>query len=227
MMKTNQSKVNFEKIKKAAIYSLKKPGKGKAALPKSESTQFPNLFVFRHTETFDNKRKIFSGRRDSRLTPQGILQAKELAQKLRSKKIDLIITAPLQRCRQTALEILKFHRRAKLIKEPQLLERDYGRLTGASKEKLMNDDFKKAILYRRSYDFPPPKGESIKDVQMKRIYPFCRELEKRMLKSKQNIAISCTNNTMRLIRMFFEGLTIEEMLTIENSFGDYASYVVK
>lgn len=218
--------VDFNKIKTAALASLKHPGQG-TTLPKQESSRWPVIYVFRHTQTYDNFRRIFSGRRNSRLTPTGIQQAKKLAKKLKDKRIDLMIVSPLLRCQQTAREVLRYHPKVKVEKEPLLLERDYGRLTGKSKLKLMREAPEKAILYRRSWDVSPPGGESIKNVFEQRIYPFCRNLVNRIRKEKINVSICCTNNTMRLIRKFFENLTIEETLTLENPFGDYASYVVK
>ncbi|MDI6882894.1 MAG: histidine phosphatase family protein [Patescibacteria group bacterium] len=216
----------FEKIKKAALFSLKKPGGQKKKLPQKESNSYSTLYVFRHSQSCDNYRRIFSGRRQSRLTPEGIKQAKELAEKLKNKKINLFIISPLVRCQQTIKPIQKYHPRAKVRVEKLLKERDYGKLTGKSKMKLMREDFKKAILYRRSYDVPPPGGESIKQVQ-KRVFPFCKKLEKKLSKEKINLAICCTNNTMRLLRMYFEKLSVEEMLTLENPFDDYAAYIVK
>jgi len=218
--------IDFEKIKKAALASLKHPGGG-GELPKEESSCFPTVYLFRHTQTFDNARRIFSGRRDSRLTPLGIKQARMLARKLKNKKFDVAIISPLTRCFQTIKEVLVYHPKVPIEREKLLLERDYGLLTGRSKEKLMREDFEKAVLYRRSYDFPPPQGESIKVVQTKRVYPFCQKLVKRLKQQRINVAVCCTNNTMRLVRMFFEKLTIEEMLTLENPFADYAAYVVK
>jgi len=219
------TKVNFEKIKKAAIDSLKKPGK-KSVLPKTKSEKPPVLYVFRHSQTYDNLRRIFSGRRDSNLTLKGIKQSKTLAKLLKTKKIALFISSPLSRCLQTLKEIKKLHKKVSIIKERMLTERDYGKLTGKSKEKLMRENFEKAVLYRRSYDVSPPGGESLKEVQIKRVYPFCKKLEKMMKKKKINIAVCCTNNTMRLIRMYFEKLSIEQMLTLENPFADFASYCV-
>jgi len=221
------TKINFEKIKKAAIASLEKPGGRKKPLPKKESKKYSTLYVFRHTQTHDNVRRVFSGRRQSRLTPKGIEQAKIMGQKLKNKKIDLFIISPLIRCKQTMKPIRKYHKKTKLITEPLLKERNYGKLTGKSKLKLMKQDFKKAILYRRAYDYPPPNGESIKQVQQKRVFPFCKKLEKKLKKEKINVAICCTNNTMRLVRMYFEGLSIEQMLILENPFTDYAAYAIQ
>ena len=219
--------IDFEKIKQAALSSLQHPGRGKKPLPKQESHQWPVIYLFRHTQTYDNLRRIFSGRRDSRLTPTGIRQAQQLAKKLKSKKFDLLILSPLKRCRQTVQEVLRYHPQTPKKEEPLLLERDYGQLTGKSKLKLMRQNPEKAILYRRSWDVPPPGGESLKMVWERRVHPFCQNLVKKIEQEEMNVAICCTNNTMRLIRMFFEKLTIEEMLVLENPFADYASYVLK
>ena len=219
-------RISLEKIKKAAIASLNNPGGSGNALPKKESKRHPTLYVFRHTQTYDNIRRIFSGRRETKLTPEGIKQAKKLAQILKDKEIDLFISSPMIRCFQTVEPVRKYHKKAELVKEELLLERDYGKLTGRSKTKLMKEDFEKAVLYRRSWDFPPPDGESIKMVWEGRLEKFCKDLEKKMRLEKINVAVSCTNNTMRLIRMYFEKLSIEEMLVLENPYADYGAYVI-
>ena len=225
------AKVNFEKIKKAAIASLKKPGGGKKPLPKKESVKYSVLYVFRHTETHDNFRRIFSGLRNSLLTPRGIKQAKELAKKLKAKKIDLAIFSDIapgpDRAEDTLAIVLKYHPNTSVEPNPLLHERDYGDLTGTSKIKLYKKNPELCLKYRRSWSFPPPGGESIEMVWQTRVKKFCKDLEKRICRENINVAISCTNNTMRLIRMYFEGLSIQEMLTLENPFGDYAAYVVK
>lgn len=217
----------FQRIKKAALASLQHPGGAAHKLPKQEPKKYPVLYIFRHGETYDNRRRVFSGRRDSKLTEEGIRQTQILTKKLKNKKIDLGISPDLSRCKKTLKIVFRHHPRAKIQIEPRLLERSYGQLTGRSKDKLTRENLYLGIKYRRAYDFPPPGGESFKMVQQ-RIFPFCQDLQKRMKKEKINVAVSCTNNTMRLIRMFFEKLSVAEMQTLENPLGqDYASYVIQ
>jgi broad specificity phosphatase PhoE len=45
------------------------------------------LFVFRHAETFDDRRGIFSGWRDSDLTSKGIAQAQKIAEHTKWKGV--------------------------------------------------------------------------------------------------------------------------------------------
>ncbi len=214
---------DLDELRQAAVRSLQEPGRSAKPLPKDESRP-PVLYLFRHTQTYDNIRRIFSGRRQTRLTPEGERQAKKLAEKLKSKKIDLFISPPLKRCRQTLEPLRKYFPNAAYIEKKELVERDYGDLTGRSKLRIMKLYPEKAILWRRSWDTPPPGGESLKQVWEERIKPFCRWLEKEMKDKNINIAYCGTNNTIRLIRMYFEDLSIDQMLTLENPYADYAAY---
>lgn len=215
--------IDFKSLQRAAISSLEKPGSS-TPLPKSEISGQPTLYLFRHTQTKDNIRRIFSGRRQTSLTAEGKKQAQALAQKLKNKKIDLFISPPLLRCLQTLQPLSKFFPKTTYLQKKELIERDYGILTGKSKMQIMKQYPQKAVLWRRSWDVPPPRGESLKQVWETRIQPFCQWLEKEMKTKKINIGYCGTNNTIRLIRMYFEKLPIEKMLTLETPYGDYAAY---
>ena len=81
-------------------------------------------------------------------------------------------------------------------------------------------------IYHRSYDIPPPGGESIKMVE-KRVNAFIKDLLKKMKKEKINVAISAHGNSMRPFRKHFEKLTQEQMMKLENPWDDYFEYTVK
>lgn len=207
--------------------SLKDPGITLEALPKTESPELPILYLFRHGQTVHNIKRIFCGRTDSPLTETGIKQAQILAEKLKDKKIDLGICSELSRAKDTLKEVLKYHPQTPIESSQLILERDYGDLTGRSKTDLDKEDPELCLKYRRSWDFPPPNGESLKMVWETRVKSFCFDLEQKMRKEKINVAVSCTNNTMRLIRMYFEKLSLPETLAIENPTAqDYAAYVI-
>jgi broad specificity phosphatase PhoE len=209
----------------SAMQSLKTPGES-PPLPKDESGE-ATLFVFRHGETEHNKNKIFCGRFDSPLTERGVEQAKELGKLMKGLKVDVALTPHLQRCTKTLEEVLAYHTGTRIESEDLLLERDYGDLTNTSKTELFEKDPELWLKYRRSWDFPVPNGETLRQVKEQRIYPLCEKLKNRMGKEKISIAISATNNTMRLIRMYFENLSIQEMLDLENPLAsDYAAYKI-
>jgi len=44
------------------------------------------IYLFRHGQTYYNKKHIFTGWKDSKLTPKGIKDAKKVANKLKQKK---------------------------------------------------------------------------------------------------------------------------------------------
>ncbi|MBU1016590.1 MAG: histidine phosphatase family protein [Patescibacteria group bacterium] len=217
----------FKQIYKAAWESIIHPGKSVKPLPKSESEKYPQIYVFRHGETFDNKNRIHSGHRDSKLTETGIKQAEILAGKLKNKDINICVTSHLSRSIDTAKYALKYHKNIKYEVDDRIIERDYGKLTGKSKTKLMELYPIKAVFYRRGYDTKPPEGESLKDVNL-RVFPFCEELVKRVKENNVNIAISCHGNSMRSVRKYFEKFSILKEITLENPLGqDYARYVIK
>jgi 2,3-bisphosphoglycerate-dependent phosphoglycerate mutase len=217
--------MDFESMKESALKSLEKPG-ASPPLPKTKDYRHPMLYIFRHCQTTDNVKRIFSGRRQTTLTTKGRKQAELLAQKLKKKHIDMFVSPPVLRCEQTLLPILQLHPEAKYIKRKNLEERDYGILTGKSKMQVMKEYPEEAIFWRRSWDVPPPQGESLKQVWETRIHAFCDWLNKQV-KGGKSVAYCGTNNTLRLVRMYFEDLTIEEALEIEMPFADYAAYNYK
>ncbi len=214
------------RVTHSAIMSILNPGRARESLPKKESPRYPEIYVFRHGESKDNKARRFSGWRDTQLTGLGKKQAQTLAKKLERKQIDVCIVSRLSRSKETAQIALQYHQNIKYELDDRIIERDYGDLSGKSKVKLMKNDLVEAVKFRRFYDFPPPNGESLKDVQ-KRVFPFCEELVKRIRKTGENIAVSCHGNSMKIIRLYFEKLPITEVLIQENPLGqDYAEYVV-
>ena len=208
-------------LQKAAVDSLKSPG-GAGKLPKVAGA---NLYIFRHCETYDNRRRIFSGRRNTRLTEKGEEQARRLAQGLKEYEIDVAYFPDLIRCKKTMEEVLRYHVSAKKLVEPLLLERDYGKLTGKSKMKAMREHPVEAIGWRRGYRQGPPGGESLACVEA-RVKPFCRRLEEAIKDENIKIAVCGTNNTMRMMRRYFEKLSVEQMQVLENPYGDWAAYRV-
>lgn len=209
----------------AALKSLVRPGGAKKSLPKIESDRYPEIYLFRHGETFDNRNRVFSGWRDSRLTAVGKKQAGVLTGKLKGKAIDVCVVSRLSRSKETA-EIVFSGKKIRFEVDDRIIERDYGKLSGTSKLKILEKDPVRAVKYRRFYDFAPPGGESMKMVK-KRVFEFCKALEKRVRKTGENIAISCHGNSMKMIRFYFEKLKLVDVLVQENPLGvDYAEYVV-
>jgi 2,3-bisphosphoglycerate-dependent phosphoglycerate mutase len=173
------------------------------------------LFVFRHAETTDNSRGIFSGWRDPEITLRGLSQAREIADQLRRDKIDYAFTSHLKRARKTLDIVLEAHPTVPVFTDDRLIERCYGLLQGKSKRKVAKERPEWFAKVHRGYDFPPPEGESLKMVE-NRTLPFLAQLEEWLQQNPGNIAISCHGNSLRPIRRVFEHLSVKQMLQIEN-----------
>jgi broad specificity phosphatase PhoE len=98
------------------------------------------LFVFRHSQTFDNYHGVFSGWRDSGFTAKGFLQAEMIAEQLAACRIDFAFSSHLKRARRTLEVVLERHPSAKVFVDDRLIERCYGIFQGVSKKKLRLQD---------------------------------------------------------------------------------------
>jgi len=187
-----------------------------------------HIYLFRHGQTYFNRSGRFTGWIDSRLTPKGLRQAESLAKKMKNLKFQVAFTSPLIREIQTLRKVLKYHPECKeLIIDGRLIERSYGRLQGKYHKTIIRKyGLKQYNIWHRSYDVPPPGGESIKMVE-KRVDSFIRDLLDFIKKRRVNVAVCAHGNSMRPFRRYFEKLTTEQMMKLENPFDDYFDYVVK
>ena len=183
------------------------------------------LFVFRHAETTDNKRQIFSGWRNPKLTQKGLIQAQEIAEQLKKEKIDYAFTSHLARAKDTLNIVLENHADVPIFVDDRLIERCYGLLQGKSKTKVAEQRPEWFAKVHRGYDFPPPEGESLKMVE-KRTIPFLTQLGEWLKQNKGNVAISCHGNSLRPIRRLFEHLSLKQMLQLENPQDRAMSYAL-
>jgi 2,3-bisphosphoglycerate-dependent phosphoglycerate mutase len=183
------------------------------------------LFVFRHAETTDNSRGIFSGWRDPELTLKGLTQAQEIAEQLSRDKIDYAFASHLKRARRTLEIVLETHPAVPVFTDDRLIERCYGLLQGKSKRKVAEERPEWFAKIHRGYDFPPPEGESLKMVE-NRTSPFLVELGEWLRRNPGNVAVSCHGNSLRPIRRVFEHLSLRQMLQIENPQNRAMSYAL-
>jgi broad specificity phosphatase PhoE len=132
------------------------------------------LFVFRHAETFDNSRGIFSGWRDSELTLKGLAQTQEIAEQLKRYRIDYAFTSHLRRAQKTLEIALEAHPSVPVFIDDQLIERCYGLLQGKYKRKVAHENPDWHARIHRDYDFASPEGESLRMVE-KRVLSFLEQ----------------------------------------------------
>ncbi len=169
------------------------------------------IYIFRHGQTFYNRDKVFTGWKDSKLTPLGVKQAKFIGEKLKNKQLDVAFQTKLSRSKDTLKEVLKFHPECKeLIEANHMIERSYGLFEGLSHKRVIEEyGEEKFNQWHRSWNIRPPKGECFSDVE-KRVKIFVKDLKNFIKKEKVNVAISAHGNSIRLFRKIMEELSIKE-----------------
>lgn len=175
------------------------------------------VFIFRHSQSTDNARKIFSGWRDPALTSFGKAQARKIGRVLAKERIDLAFTSSRRRAKETLRSALgKRWGKVPVIVDDRLIERSYGRLQGKSKVRAAEMfGEKRWQRIHRGYATSIPGGESIAMVE-KRVNAFIRELERFLAVHPCNVAISCHGNSMRPLRKYYQKLTNKQMMALEN-----------
>jgi len=187
-----------------------------------------HIYLFRHGETNFNRSKRFTGRVNSRLTIKGIKQTNFIAELLKEKRFQIAFKTSLSRSSNSLKIVLKYHPECnKIIIDDRMVERSYGDLEKKYHKTIIEKYGKRQFdLWHRSYDIPPPAGESIKMVE-KRVLSFVQDLLTLMKTEKANVAISAHNNSMRPFRRYFENLTIKQMMELENPYNRYFDYVIE
>ena len=183
------------------------------------------VYIFRHGQTADNAMHTFSGFRQSDLTKNGIEEAKNIGEKLKNEKVTKAYQSDLIRSQHTLKLVLDgFHAGVKIITDPRIKERDYGTLTGLNKDDVEQKQPENYKLWHRSYNVPPPNGESIEMVE-KRVLEFLNNVIPAWQKNDV-IFISAHGNSLRPMRRYFEHLSIDEMCSYENTPGKIYEYKI-
>lgn len=162
------------------------------------------LVIMRHGESEWNAKNLFTGFKDVELSEKGIEEAKQAGRDLAEKgiKFDVVFTSTLKRAIHTTEIALTEAGQEDLIpsiiKHDDLRERDYGDLTGLNKDE-MREKFgaDQVHIWRRSYDVPPPGGESLEMVVENRVRPYYEAHIKPVLEQGKNVLIGAHGNTLR------------------------------
>jgi len=177
------------------------------------------LVLVRHGQSEWNRLNLFTGWRDPDLTERGLIEARWAGRliKTQSLSFDAAFTSALKRAQNTLDIILTELSQSEIPRsmDAALNERDYGDLSGLNKDearKRWGDEQIK--LWRRSYDVPPPGGESLKDTAA-RVLPFYDAHIWPLLAAGKNVIVAAHGNSLRALIMRLENLTGEEILKRE------------
>ena len=181
------------------------------------------LVLVRHGQSEWNEKNLFTGWRDPALTPQGIAEGHEAGQALKAAgyQFDVAYTSSLTRAQETNRLVLEELGQSGLpvIRDQALNERDYGDLSGLNKDDARAKWGEKQVhIWRRSYDIPPPGGESLK-MTAERVLPyFNREIMPRVLKGER-VLIAAHGNSLRSLVMVLDKLSETEILDVNIATG--------
>ena len=181
------------------------------------------LVLVRHGQSEWNLKNLFTGWKDPALTEKGRDEAAEAGRKLKAQGLtfDVAFTSALTRAQHTLDIILKEMGQSGLPihKNQALNERDYGDLSGLNKDDARKKWGEEQVhVWRRSYDVPPPGGESLKDTLARTLPYFVQEILPCVLRGERTL-VAAHGNSLRALIMVLEKLTPENILKRELATG--------
>jgi 2,3-bisphosphoglycerate-dependent phosphoglycerate mutase len=189
-----------------------------------------NLILVRHGQSEWNAKNLFTGWKDPGLTDQGVSEAKNAGKLILEQKIefDVMYTSMLSRAQKTGDIILGIlnHKEIPIIKNEALNERHYGSLAGLNKDdarKKWGDE--QVHIWRRSFDMPPPDGESLKDTADRVLPYFETEIMPKVI-SGSSILIAAHGNSLRALIMKLDSISPEDIVKLEIPTGAPIQYEV-
>jgi alpha-ribazole phosphatase len=162
------------------------------------------VFLFR-TGTVKSKENIFLGWLNIPLNEKGIKEAKEISKKIKKEKIKFAFCSDQLRGKQALVEVLKNHKKAEVIIDHRLRERNYGIFTGHEKDIFKNYLPNKFKEIHHTYNGKVEKGENFNQVS-KRVFNFMNDLLAFMKTNKGNVVICAHTSSLKLIRAYLENL---------------------
>jgi 2,3-bisphosphoglycerate-dependent phosphoglycerate mutase len=209
------------------------------------------LVLLRHGESEWNRKNLFTGWRDVRLSEQGAREASGAGEVLAAEgfRFDMAYTSLLTRAIQTletSLDVLD-QMWLPVGKSWRLNERHYGALQGKDKMQAVEKFGAEQVhVWRRSYAVPPPpcdldsedypghdrryagikdlpRGESLKDV-LGRVMPYWDEVIVPQLKAGRVVLIAAHGNSLRALLKHLEGLSDEAIVDVNIPTGVPRAY---
>ena len=189
------------------------------------------LVLVRHGQSEWNEKNLFTGWRDPDLTAQGVDEACRAGAALKGAGMtfDLGFTSLLQRAQKTCALLLEHQGQTDLpvTRHEELNERDYGDLSGLNKDDAREKWGEEQVhIWRRSFDIPPPGGESLKDTA-DRVLPFFNTAIMPLIEQEKDILIAAHGNSLRALVMQLDGLGADEVVGVNIGTGEPYCYEMR
>ena len=175
------------------------------------------LVIVRHGQSEWNKANIFTGWIDVDLTEEGVAEAKRAGELLKEYKFDEAFSSTLKRANRTLDIILDAigQTHIPITHSEKLNERMYGDLQGKNKDECRVEFGEEQVhIWRRSFDVPPPGGESLKDT-LERVTPYFENVIEPELRKGKDIIITAHGNSLRSLIMRLEDIAPENIVSVE------------
>ena len=192
------------------------------------------LVLVRHGQSEWNLKNLFTGWKNPDLTEQGLKEAiEETGGKALKDVWHHASTLPSRRSSSAPKEPATSSWKASVSRtwRPSttrpLNERDYGDLAGLNKDDARQKWGEEQVhIWRRSYDVPPPGGESLKDTGA-RVWPYyMTEILPRVLAGR-NVLVAAHGNSLRALVMVLDRLSREEVTGLNLATGVPMVYKLK
>ena len=187
-----------------------------------------NLILVRHGQSEWNEQNLFTGWKDPGLTELRIKEAKNAGSLISDKGIqfDEMFTSMLVRAQDTGAIILDSinQQNIPITKNKALNERNYGSLAGLNKDDARKKWGEEQVhIWRRSFDIPPPEGESLKDTA-ERVLPYFHEYIMPKVIQGLSILVAAHGNSLRALIMELDLISSEDIVKLEIPTGAPIQY---
>ena len=187
-----------------------------------------NLILVRHGQSEWNEQNLFTGWKDPGLTNLGIKEAKNAGSLISDKGIqfDEMFTSMLVRAQDTGAIILDSinQQNIPITKNKALNERNYGSLAGLNKDDARKKWGEEQVhIWRRSFDIPPPEGESLKDTAERVLPYFHKYIMPKVIKGL-SILVAAHGNSLRALIMELDLISSEDIVKLEIPTGAPIQY---
>jgi 2,3-bisphosphoglycerate-dependent phosphoglycerate mutase len=167
------------------------------------------LILVRHGQSQWNLENRFTGWVDVPLTPAGEAEARHAGELLRAYRFDQAFCSVLLRAKETLRIILEVTGQTDVpIEYDQALnERHYGDLQGLNKaETAQKFGDEQVHIWRRSFDVPPPGGESLK-MTGERVMPYYHEKIQPLVMAGKTVLVTAHGNSLRSLVKELENIS--------------------